>query len=93
MLIYESYGLKVHTMFVRALSRKCGVKIEPQTESAARVRRPGLEVGTDCFRGLSRFTRLARGFAVGGGTPYRFAMGSDVGAIWASLKAKTAPSE
>ena len=80
-------------MLVRALSRKCGVKIEPQTESAARVRRPGLEVGTDCFRGLSRFTRLARGFAVGGGTPYRFAMGSDVGAIWASLKAKTAPSQ
>lgn len=45
------------------------------------------------FSSFLRFTRSARGFAVGGGAPRRFAMGGDVDAIWASLKAKTAPSQ
>lgn len=45
------------------------------------------------FSAILRFTRAARGFAVAGGTPRLLAMGSDVDAIWASLKAKTAPSQ
>ena len=45
------------------------------------------------FSAILRSTRAARGFAVAGGTPRLLAMGSDVDAIWASLKAKTAPSQ
>ena len=87
--------LNVHTIQSRGCARR------RVSRNQRRVRRTD-EVGTEqhrlvprrlTFSSFLRFTRSARGFAVGGGAPRRFAMGGDVDAIWASLKAKTAPSQ
>ena len=84
-----------------ALSDDKGRAELSESRNQRRVRRTD-EVGTEqhrlvprrlTFSSFLRFTRSARGFAVGGGAPRRFAMGGDVDAIWASLKAKTAPSQ